>query len=310
VTGAELGPDPVMALAAWFLDPAHLGALFRALLYLVAGVLLARGARYAIRRAATTLSPQQRHLLSRLTFYGILGLFLISALRQFGFDFTVVLGAAGIVTLALGFASQTSAANLIAGLFLVVEKAVSIGDVVTVEGVTGEVVSVDVLSTKLRTFDNLQVRIPNETMVRAQITTLNRFPLRRVDVSVGVAYHSDLALVQETLQQVARDNPLCLDEPGPLVIWTGFGDSSIDYLFAVWGKTQNFLALRNSITREVKAAFDAAGIEIPFPQRTLQPGTAPLSVSLFQPPPPDPGAAASPPNDDGDAAEGSSAPAA
>jgi small-conductance mechanosensitive channel len=310
VTGAELGPDPVMALAAWFLDPAHLGALFRALLYLVAGVLLARGARYAIRRAATTLSPQQRHLLSRLAFYGILGLFLISALRQFGFDFTVVLGAAGIVTLALGFASQTSAANLIAGLFLVVEKAVSIGDVVTVEGVTGEVVSVDVLSTKLRTFDNLQVRIPNETMVRAQITTLNRFPLRRVDVSVGVAYHSDLALVQETLQQVARDNPLCLDEPGPLVIWTGFGDSSIDYLFAVWGKTQNFLALRNSITREVKAAFDAAGIEIPFPQRTLQPGTAPLSVSLFQPPPPDPGAAASPPNDDGDAAEGSSAPAA
>ncbi len=300
MNGVEAGTDFVVALVSWFLNPAHLGALFRAVLYLVLGVALARGARYTIRRTATTLSAQQEQLLSRAAYYGILGLFAISAMRQFGFDFTVLLGAAGIVTVAIGFASQTSAANLIAGLFLVVEKAVSIGDIVTVEGVTGEVLSVDVLSTKLRTFDNLQVRIPNETMVKARITTLNRFPLRRVDVNVGVAYDSDLALVQQTLFEVAQANPLCLDEPGPLLIWTGFGDSSIDYLYAVWGKSQNFLALRNSITRELKAAFDAAGIEIAFPQRTLQPGSTPLEVRLHQVPQGavEPGASAAPPNGD------------
>ncbi len=291
--------DPVIALASWFLNPAHLGALFRAVLYLALGVALARGARYTIRRTATTLSAQQKQLLSRFAYYGILGLFGISAMRQFGFDFTVLLGAAGIVTVAIGFASQTSAANLIAGLFLVVEKAVAIGDIVTVDGVTGEVLSIDVLSTKLRTFDNLQVRIPNETMVKARITTLNRFPLRRVDIDVGVAYDSDLALVQQTLFEVAQANPLCLDEPGPLLIWTGFGDSSIDYLYAVWGKSQNFLALRNSITRELKGAFDAAGIEIAFPQRTLQPGSTPLEVRLYQVPPgPAEPEAAAPPNGD------------
>ena len=282
MNAVQVDLDPVIALASWFLDPAHLGALFRAVLYLALGVTLARGARYTIRRTATTLSAQQKQLLSRSAYYGILGLFGISAMRQFGFDFTVLLGAAGIVTVAIGFASQTSAANLIAGLFLVVEKAVSIGDIITVEGVTGEVLSIDVLSTKLRTFDNLQVRIPNETMVKARITTLNRFPLRRVDINVGVAYDSDLALVQQTLFEVAQANPLCLDEPGPLLIWTGFGDSSIDYLYAVWGKSQNFLALRNSITRELKGAFDAAGIEIAFPQRTLQPGSTPLEVRLYQ----------------------------
>jgi small-conductance mechanosensitive channel len=275
--------DPVMAIGAWFLEPAHLGALLRAILYLVLGVVLARAARYAVRRTSVALSEQQRQLLARVAYYGILGLFSISALRQFGFDFTVLLGAAGIVTVALGFASQTSAANMIAGLFMIVEKAVNTGDIITVDDVTGEVLSVDLLSTKLRTFDNLQVRIPNETMVKARITTLNRFPLRRVDVNVGVSYASDLALVQETLQEVARANPLCLDEPGPLVIWTGFGDSSINYLFAVWGKAENFLTLRNSITREIKAAFDAAGIEIPFPQRTLQPGGTPLEVRLYGP---------------------------
>ena len=285
MNGAENLSDPLVRLGAWFLDPAHLGALLRAVLYLALGVTLARGARFALRRSSLALSAQQRQLLTRFVYYGVLILFGISAMRQFGFDFTVLLGAAGIVTVAIGFASQTSAANLIAGLFLVVEKAVSIGDIITVDDVTGEVLSVDVLSTKLRTFDNLQVRIPNETMVKARITTLNRFPLRRVDVNVGVAYDSDLALVQQTMLDVARDNPLCLDEPGPLIIWTGFGDSSIDYLYAVWGKSQNFLALRNGITRELKAAFDAAGIEIAFPQRTLQPGTTPLEVRLYQMPP-------------------------
>ncbi len=276
--------DPVMAFGAWFLDPAHLGALVRAILYLLLGLVLARAARFAVVRTSVALSAQQRTLLARTAYYGILGLFAISAMRQFGFDFTVLLGAAGIVTVALGFASQTSAANMIAGLFMIVEKAVNIGEIITVDDVTGEVLSVDLLSTKLRTFDNLLVRIPNETMVKARITTLNRFPLRRVDVNVGVSYASDLALVQRTLQEVAQANPLCLDEPGPLVIWTGFGDSSIDYLFAVWGKSENFLTLRNSITREIKAAFDAAGIEIPFPQRTLQPGSTPLEVRIFQPP--------------------------
>jgi len=284
------GADPLMSLVAWFLDPDKLSALFRAVLYLVAGVALARAARFALGRTFTTLSAQQSQLMGRFVYYGVLGLFGISALRQFGFDFTVLLGAAGIVTVAIGFASQTSAANLIAGLFLVLEKAVTIGDVITVDGVTGEVLSVDVLSTKLRTFDNLLVRIPNETMVKARITTLNRHPLRRVDINVGVSYNADLPLVVKTLQQVAHDNPLCLDEPQPLVIWTGFNDSSIDYLFAVWAKSENFLALRNSITQEIKAAFDAAGIEIPFPQRTLTPGTTPLEIRLHHVPPAEPGA--------------------
>ena len=283
MNGVENG-DPVSAVVAWITNPALLGALFRALLYVVVGVTLARGARYAIKRGLGGFPVSQQQLFARVAYYGILLLFGISAMRQIGFDFAVLLGAAGIVTVAIGFASQTSASNLISGLFLVIEKAVQAGDIVTIDGVTGEVLSVDLLSTKLRTFDNLQVRIPNETMVKARITTLNRFPVRRVDLTVGVAYESDLGLVQKTLLEVAQHNPLVLDEPAPLLISQGFGDSSIDYLLAVWGKSENFLTVRNSVTREIKEAFDAAGIEIPFPQRTLQPGATPLEIRLLSAP--------------------------
>ncbi len=283
MNGVENG-DPIATIVSWLTDPVRLGALFRALLYVVVGFGLARTARYAIKRGLGGFPVQQQQLFGRAAYYGILALFGMSAMRQLGFDFAVVLGAAGIVTVAIGFAAQTSASNLISGLFLVMEKAVQAGDIVTIDGVTGEVLTVDLLSTKLRTFDNLQVRIPNETMVKARITTLNRFPLRRVDLTVGVAYESDLGLVQKTLFEVAQRNPLVLDEPAPLLISQGFGDSSIDYLLAVWGKSENFLTVRNSVTREIKEAFDAAGIEIPFPQRTLQPGTTPLEIRLLRTP--------------------------
>lgn len=268
------------AFLAVLADPALWWSIARAAIYLVIGAVLSRVVRFGVQRSLTTLEAGQRVLLARIASYTVLTLFAISAMRQFGFDFTVLLGAAGIVTVAVGFASQTSASNLISGLFLILERAVQPGDVVTVGGRTGEVISVDLLSTKLRTFDNLLVRIPNETMVKSEIVSLNRFPIRRFELTVGVAYDSDLGVVQKTLLDVAHANPLCLDEPAPLLIAQGFGASSIDYMLAVWAKSEQWLTLRNSITREVKEAFDAAGIEIPFPQRTLQPAAAPLSVRI------------------------------
>jgi small-conductance mechanosensitive channel len=271
------------AFLAVLADPVLWWAVGRAAIYLVVGVVLSRAARFGVQRALMQLEVGQRQLLAQIAGHTVLVLFVISALRQFGFDFAVLLGAAGIVTVAVGFASQTSASNLISGLFLILERAVQPGDIVTVNGRTGEVLSVDLLSTKLRTFDNLMVRIPNETMVKSEIVGINRFPIRRFDLTVGVAYDSDLGLVQKTLLEVAARNPLCLDEPAPLLIAQGFGDSSIDYMLAVWAKSEQWLTLRNGITREVKEAFDAAGIEIPFPQRTLQAGAMPLSVQLVGP---------------------------
>src|SRR5690606_29127545 len=112
------------------------------------------------------------------------------------------------------------------------------------------------------------VRIPNETIIKSEVKTITRFPIRRYDLVVGIAYRTDITLARQVLLEVARRNPRCLDNPEPLVILQGFNSSSIDIQFAIWATQENFLDLRNSIFEEVKQAFDEAGIEIPFPHMT------------------------------------------
>ena len=255
--------------------------LLRAAVKIGLGLVLGRLAGNGLARLFGGEDAQRTMLLRRIPFYGIVGLFAASALMELGFDLGVLLGAAGILTVALGFASQTSASNVISGLFLLGERPFSVGDIIRVNGTTGEVLSVDLLSVKLRTFDNLFVRIPNETM-KSEVTNLLRFPIRRVDLQVGVAYKEDLREVREVLMDVADRNPLCLEEPAPLIIFQGYGDSSINHQFSVWAKTEHFLELRNSIPLEIKEAFDENDIEIPFPHRTLYTGaeTAPFPVEV------------------------------
>lgn len=267
-----------------FLSSDRAYGLLRAVLMLIAGAVAGKLVGSAVSRLLTRqIDEHQRMIIRRIAFYVIFGLFAASALVELGFEVGVLLGAGGIVAVAIGFASQTSASNLISGLFLLGERPFAVGDVIRVGGTTGEVLSIDLLSVKLRTFDNLFVRIPNETMINSEITNLRRFPIRRYDLQVGVAYKEDLRFVQETLLKVADGNPLCLEEPKPLIIFQGYGDSGINYQFSVWAETGNFLELRRTLSTEIKEAFDENGIEIPFPHRTLYTGSAtdpfPLSVA-------------------------------
>jgi small-conductance mechanosensitive channel len=212
---------------------------------------------------------QRAMIARRIVFYTILVLTLVSVLRELGFSLTVLLGAAGVLSVAIGFASQTSVSNLISGLFLIGEKPFVIGDVITVGTTTGEVLSIDMLSVKLRTFDNLYVRIPNQMLIQTEFTNVSRFPIRRYDMQVGVAYKEDLTRIQKLLVDIAAANPYALEDPAPLVIFLGYGDSGINLQLSVWGLRENYLALRNSIAGDVKRGFDAEDVEIPFPHRML-----------------------------------------
>ena len=258
-------------------------ALGRASVILVVGWLVAR----IVRRLGTSLMEERlgahgAAVARKLVSYVVIALFTVAALQQVGFDRSVLLGAAGIVTVAVGFASQTSASNLISGVFLLTEGAFSVGDVIRVDGITGEVLSVDLLSVKLRTFDNLYVRIPNEDLMKSRVTTLTRFPIRRYDMLVGIAYKEDVARARDVLLRVAREFHLCLEDPKPLIILQGFGESSIDIQFSVWAARERYLDVRNGMHERVKRAFDAEGIEIPFPHRTLYTGaeTEPLPIRI------------------------------
>ena len=253
-----------------FFNTAQIVAALKAVTLLVVGVLFARiVSRLVAKAVATRLEAQQVLVVRRFLYSGIVALFVVAALHQLGFNLGVLLGAAGVLSVAIGFASQASASNFIAGLFLIAEKPFAIGDVIQIGGTTGEVLAVDLLSLKLRTFDNKFVRIPNETVIKTEVATLTKFPIRRVDMQIGVGYAEDLERVQKVLMEVADRNLMCLDEPKPALFSEGFGDSSVDFQFSAWATRENYSDLKNALQIEIKQAFDQAGIEIPFPQRTL-----------------------------------------
>ena len=273
--------------AAWF-DLGGLADLLRAaLLFLLGLAVVLMATRWTRRWISEKYTAHQGLIAGQLVFYPGLALVLVSVLTQLGFSLTPLLGAAGILGIAIGFASQTSVSNVISGFFLLAEQPFQVDDAIEVGGTVGRVLSVDVLSVKLRTFDNRFVRIPNETIVKSQVTNITRFPIRRFDLMVGVAYKEDVKRVRKVLLEVAGDNPLALMEPEPLVLFEGFGDSSLNFRFGVWTTKENFLKLRNSLHDEVKARFDEEGIEIPFPHRTLYTGevTDPFPVEIVEPPP-------------------------
>jgi len=230
------------------------------------------------------LSRQRMMLISRTIVYtGYIGLVLI-VIRELKYDLTALFGAAGVLSIIIGVASQTSIGNIISGLFLVGEKSFELGDVVRIGDKSGTVYSIDLLSIKVKTFDNLLIRIPNQAVISTELTNITKFPVRRLDLQIGVAYKEDLRKVKTVLENVARNNPLCLEEPEPVIIFQTFGESSITITLGVWFEKANYLAVRNSVFIEIKEAFDREGIEIPFPHISVYAGEAskPIGVKLLE----------------------------
>ncbi|MDX9801738.1 MAG: mechanosensitive ion channel family protein [Spirochaetia bacterium] len=229
------------------------------------------------------LSPQTAMIINKVTFYTGMAIISVMILNRMGISVAAIIGAAGIVGVALGFASQTSVSNIISGLFLISEKSFEIGDLISVGNSTGVVVSIDLLSVKLRTLNNQYLRIPNELIIKSELTNITRYPIRRIDIDVSVAYKEDLERVKDILIETAINNPFCLDEPAPLFFIKDFGNSGINILYGVWCVKSDFLALKNSIMIDVKKRFDAEGIEIPFPHLSIYTGEAtkrfPLNIN-------------------------------
>lgn len=260
-----------------------LGQVISAILILVVGFPLLFALGRGVRSWVTRRYSAQRGLVAGKIIYYVGGVVLVlTFLGQVGIRLGPLLGAAGVVGIALGFASQTSVSNIISGFFLIAEQPFRVDDLIQVGNTTGRVLSIDMLSVKLRTFDNRFVRIPNETIVKSEVVTLTRFPIRRIDLMVGVAYREDVARVRAVLLDVARENRKILMEPEPMVLFEGYGASSVDFRFVAWATREDFGAARNSLADGVKARFDAEGIEIPFPHISVYAGsvTDPLPLRI------------------------------
>ncbi|MEJ5189224.1 MAG: mechanosensitive ion channel domain-containing protein [Breznakiellaceae bacterium] len=212
------------------------------------------------------LAEQQHFLLKKIVRYTGYVIAFMTLFKSLGIDLSALLGAAGIAGIAIGFAAQTSVSNVISGLFLISEKPFQLGDVIQVGDVSGTVYSIDFLSVKIQTFDNRFVRIPNETLIKTNVVNITRFPIRRLDVWVSVAYTSDLERVRSLLLDVAAKNIYVLDNPEPLIVFEKFEASGISILVGLWFEKSNYLALKNSIMKDIHTRFKEEGIEIPYPK--------------------------------------------
>ncbi len=241
-------------------------------LYIILGSVILKLLNALVNRALSRKLNLQTQMLIRKTIRGV-GIFVISVLvlNTLEVPLSALLGTAGIVTVAVGIASQNSMGNLISGIFLLSEQSFVVGDVIEVGSYIGTVQSVDLLSVKIKTFDGLHLRIPNETLIKSEITTITKNPLRRVPLSIGISYYDDIDKARDILFRVAAGETLALKEPEPFFMVSGYGDSSINLFFGVWGKTPDFAALKTSLLISIKRAFDAEGIEIPFPHLTIRP---------------------------------------
>jgi small-conductance mechanosensitive channel len=270
----------VKSIELWtrgFLTAERAAALGRAAVILFVGLIVARlAARWLRHLVGHRGDPQRAILVGRLVGWAVAIFALAGAMQELGFQLGVLLGAAGVMTVAIGFASQTTLSNLISGFFLFGERPFGVGDVIEIDNVTGEVLSVDMMSTKLRTFDNRYVRIPNEAIIKTKVMNHTRFPIRRLDLSIRIARDEDFERVRQLLLDVADDNLHALDEPAPIVFIDRFGEATLDVMLSVWTETSNMVPLRTTLGAEIQSAFLAQKVRAPaLPGPLAQPSPTP-----------------------------------
>lgn len=201
------------------------------------------------------------------------GLFIYLFFLVWGIDATAWVASAGIIGIAVGFASRDTLANLISGVSIVADAPYKIGDYIVLDtGERGVVSSLGIRSTRLITRDDVEVSIPNAVIGTAKIVNESGGPYvrHRIRIPIGVAYDSDIDKVIETLKEIAADNESVVDEPASRVRIRGFGDNSINLELLCWIKrpAERGIVIHKLNHRLIKR-FREENIEIPFPQRDL-----------------------------------------
>ncbi|MGL4206541.1 MAG: mechanosensitive ion channel domain-containing protein [Aeromonadaceae bacterium] len=209
------------------------------------------------------------NFVANLVKYAILAFVIIAALSRIGVQtasFVAIIGAAG---LAVGLALQGSLANFAAGVLIILFRPIKVGEFVEVAGTSGVVHSVQIFSTVLTSGDNKMVVVPNGAILNGTITNYSRMETRRVDMTFGIDYGSDLRIAKQVLERLVAEDPRILKEPGATIAVASLGDSAVNIVVRPWVKTADYWGVWFDFHERVKLAFDAEGIEIPFPQLAL-----------------------------------------
>jgi small conductance mechanosensitive channel len=214
------------------------------------------------------LEQPVRLLLARIAWAFCFAIFALMALQNLGIELLPLLAGLGVVGAGVALATQGVLSNMVAGLTIIFSKPFHVGEYISIAGVEGVVESISLFNTTLGHVDRSQVVVPNRKVVGEILHNYGR--IRQVEVSVGVAYDSDLGVVVDLIRGVLRANPRVLQDPQPVVQPMQFGDSSISIAVKPWVAVQDQVQVTGEIYAGVLAALRARGVVIPAPQREVR----------------------------------------
>lgn len=243
-----------------------------AIAILIVGWIIAGWARAGTRRALNRvrwMDDTVRPIFAAVVGYLVLAITLIAVLNQFGVQTASIIAVLGAAGLAVGLALQGTLSNVAAGVMLLFLRPFRVGDFVEAGGASGTVKEVGLFNTELSTPDNVYIVVPNSAIFSQDISNYSRYATRRLDIPVGVAYDTDLTRAIEVLRGTIDADGRALADPEPEVMVMELGDSAITINLRFWVNAADLWSCKWAMNKAVKEALDAAGIEIPFPQRVV-----------------------------------------
>jgi len=248
----------------------HTGALLTALVIVVVGIMAARtlGKLVGGWLEKKAVEPPMRVLLARVVRMIIFAIALVVALETVGIQLTVLIAGISVAGVGVGLALQGVLGNLVAGMTIIFTKPFRVGDYIEILGFEGQVLTIDLLSTVLVHPDQSHVKIPSRKIIGEVLH--NYGAMRRLNLSVGVAYGTNLGEALALARRVLQANPKVLKEPAPWIGVTALGDSSITISVMPWTKVTDYSAAQGELYLALAETFRANGISLPFPQREVR----------------------------------------
>ncbi|MEW2920141.1 mechanosensitive ion channel domain-containing protein [Muricauda sp. ANG21] len=196
-------------------------------------------------------------------------LLFVLVITQLGVQASSLVAIVGAAGLAIGLALQGSLANFAGGVLILIFKPFKVGDWISAQGVDGAVKEISIFNTRINTFGNQVAIIPNGQLSNGNIINYNMENNRRDKIDIGIGYGSNIKEAKDILLQICADNENILKEPAPEVYVGALADSSVNLTLRFWAANEVFWPAHFYVMEQTKLRFDAAGIEIPFPQRVM-----------------------------------------
>lgn len=201
--------------------------------------------------------------ISKIILYVLL---IVIILDTWGVKMSSIIAVFSVCGLAISLAVQDSLANVAGGMIILFSKPFELGDYVKIDSVEGTVIHINILHTKLTTFDNKAIYIPNGQVSGDKIINYTREANRRLDLTFSISYENDFREAKRIISEIIEAHPMALKDPAPLVRVCEFADSSINIAVKVWTKSSDYWPLNFDLLEQVKLKFDENGITIPYNQ--------------------------------------------